>query len=385
MERLGSPLWPGIVFHLRILLFVNFSFAAEDTSECTFGSELVRLCGGGVAERKTEDGAMEALQAKRAAVKGALAEMRREKKALERKVRSAERVWHLTPFLKDAILIMVVLAGYSAEPAAKYLATVARKRRWPARSDEDLRREAEDVFLTWDDMEKLADLTSLESPSNPVAMKVALRNVEEWRLAQWVARLNEQQGVAPCTDQVLERYEQARARLPEELRPLYRGTAVEARARVWALGWRRRWGGRHGHVRVREDVPLEERREKAAQDVTERALTYSEPTYGKRFWGGNDILPNVFHLARNGENLRSGTETAVARNPETGTQNFQFWRPESGPNIGPGNRDVGTQNFQIFNLSVPNPGRKLVPESGLKIGPGKRATKRNIIVAHFPG
>ena len=32
-----------------------------------------------------------------------------------------------------------------------------------------------------------------------------------------------------------------------------------------ALRWRRRWGGRHGRIRVREDVPMEERRAKVAR------------------------------------------------------------------------------------------------------------------------
>ena len=124
----------------------------------------------------------------------------------------------------------------------------------------------EDAFLGigFEGLDEFTRLTSLASPTNEEAMKVAVRVVEEWRLAQWVARLNEEQGVAPPTSLVLERSEQARSRLPEALRPPRVGVAAEAKARMWALRWRQRHGGRHGRVRVREDVPLEEQRAKVA-------------------------------------------------------------------------------------------------------------------------
>ena len=208
---------------------------------------------------------MDALLERRAALRAALAEVGREKKSVKKAQVKDAKVWVLTPFLKSAVLIAYVLAGYAADPAARYLATVARKRGWPSKSEDDLKREAEEVFLAWDDMEELAALTRLENPSNPEAAKVAVRVVEEWRLAQWVLRLNEKQGVAASTALVLERREQASSRLPEGVRPPYLGTEAEARARMWARRWRLRWGARHGRIRVREDVPLEERRAKVAR------------------------------------------------------------------------------------------------------------------------
>ena len=210
---------------------------------------------------------MEALLERKAVLRAALAEIGREKKAMARKVKSAEErrrtAWVLTPFVRDVVLIAYVLAGYTADPAAKYLATEARKRSWPSKSEEDLKKEAEDVFLRCEDMAELADLTCLTCPAHVGATKVAVRVVEEWRLAQWVARLNERQGVAPATSLVLERAEQARLLLPEALRPRPFGVATEAKARMRAMRWRRRHGGRHGRIRVREDTPLEERRAKA--------------------------------------------------------------------------------------------------------------------------
>ena len=207
---------------------------------------------------------MEALLDKRAALRTALAEVSREKKKKKRAQLKDAKAWVFTPFLKEAVLVMYVLAGYAADPAARYLAMEARKRQWPSQTEDDLKRKAEEVFLECSDMGWLAELTCLESPSNPAAMKVAVRVVEEWRLAQWVLRLNERQGLAPSTAQVLARAEQAFERAPEGVRPPYLGAVAEARARMWAYRWRRRWGGRHARIRVREDVPLEERRVKVA-------------------------------------------------------------------------------------------------------------------------
>ena len=220
---------------------------------------------------------MDALLERRAALRAALADIGREKKKVKRAQAKGAQEWVLTPFLKSAVLIAYVLAGYTAEPAARYLATVARKRGWPDKSEDDLRREAEEVFLACGDMGQLAALTCLENPSNPEAARVAVRVVEEWRLAQWVSRLNEQQGVAPSTALVLERREQALSRLPDGVRPFYLGTEAEARARMWARRWRLRWGARHGRIRVREDVPLEERRAKAARQTISPQVPKSSP------------------------------------------------------------------------------------------------------------
>ena len=205
---------------------------------------------------------MDALLQKKAELRAALAEIGREKKKVKRAQDREAKVWVLTPFLKDVVLIMYVLAGYTAEPAARYLAMEAQRRRWPSKSEDDLRTEAEEVFLAFDDVGQLADLTCLENPSHPEAMKVAVKVVEEWRLAQWVWRLNAQQGVAPSTAQVLQRFEQTSSQLPDAVRPPYLGEATEARGRMSAHRFRQRWGGRHGRIRVQEDVPLEERRAK---------------------------------------------------------------------------------------------------------------------------
>ena len=80
----------------------------------------------------------------------------------------------------------------------------------------------------------------------------------------WARGLNTDKGVAPNTDAVLRRLETRRMALPETGRAPDRGTIAEARARMWASRWRRRWGGRHGRIRARDDVPLREMRSKVS-------------------------------------------------------------------------------------------------------------------------
>ena len=112
--------------------------------------------------------AMDALLERRAALRAALAEVGREKKKIKRAQVKEAKVWVLTPFLKSVVLIAYVLAGYTADPAARYLATVARKRGWPDKSEGDLMREAEEVFLACDE-DELAALTCLGNPSKCIA------------------------------------------------------------------------------------------------------------------------------------------------------------------------------------------------------------------------
>ena len=48
------------------------------------------------------------------------------------------------------------------------------------------------------------------------------------------------------------------------------GTAAEPRARVWAGALRQRWRGKHARIRVRDDIPLVELRDKVCQKIDRR-------------------------------------------------------------------------------------------------------------------
>ena len=206
---------------------------------------------------------MEALRERQKAIRAALAENKRSTRALEQaEERRQARAWRFTPWLRNVILILYFLTNHAKEPVIKYLATVARRRKWPPLSDGEIVRRVDDLYLEVD-MGELTALADAENPADASAMKEASRVCEEWRLAMWVERLNLERGVAPPIGMVLERYEETRGHLPEAARPPYRGVPAEAAARMWARRWRLWWGGRHGSVPAREDTPLEEKRNKA--------------------------------------------------------------------------------------------------------------------------
>ena len=88
------------------------------------------------------------------------------------------------------------------------------------------------------DEKELADLCDESNPSDRPAMHIAVRFWQERSLADWVEDANQQKGVAPSTEQVLERLERQRLQVPERSRPASRGFVADAKARMWALRWR---------------------------------------------------------------------------------------------------------------------------------------------------
>ena len=200
----------------------------------------------------------------------ALTQTNREFKAAQRQQerdRSRQaRFWQLPVEVLRPVLIAYFLAGCVADPAVKYLGGCGRRRHWPDKSEEELKRIIEDAFLRVDAAE-LAALTDECNPADEGAMKAALKMVSEWRLAAWARNLNEEHALAPSTEAVLQRYEDLRERMPDAARVPYRGTVADASARMWATKFRRRWKGRFGGMRVREEVPVLELRTKAGPQI----------------------------------------------------------------------------------------------------------------------
>lgn len=211
-----------------------------------------------------------------AAIADASAELKRAKRQARDKAKSEARAWQLSDCLRHSVLIVYALADYSALPAARFLSAAGRKRHWPEKSVEEMGTMVEDMFLQVDEVE-LADLTDVHNPADAQAMASAMPYVEEWRLMSWTTMLNREKGVAPSLAAILTQAERQRLQLPEAVRPGSHGTNIEVRARVWAGAWRRRWGGRHGGLSFREDVPLDQMRAKASA-WGERAHTNVSPT-----------------------------------------------------------------------------------------------------------
>lgn len=192
-----------------------------------------------------------------------LAELRRREK--EERVRA--RQWVLTHSMRHTVLIIVDQSQGDVEAAAMYLGAVAAERHWPTKSDLERRHVAEDVFIhaTCSDalLEDYVGLVDVVSTHDPDAMRVALRYALEWRVVNWARRQNLEKQLAPDTDQLLDRLEEERLKLPEGVRPPERGTSHSSAARKWASRLRERWGGCIASIKVREHVPLQEKRDKA--------------------------------------------------------------------------------------------------------------------------
>jgi hypothetical protein len=176
--------------------------------------------------------------------------------------RRAAKAWRLTEGLRRPVLILYLLADYTADAAVRYLSTGGKRRHWPPKSDEELAAVVEECFLHAD-ADELAALADTGNPLDVAAMKAAQRYLEEWHLVTWASGLNSVKGLAPTNEMVLQRAEETRLRLPEALRCESHGAINENRARKWARRWRLRWGGRLATPRVQEPLTLDEMRAKA--------------------------------------------------------------------------------------------------------------------------
>ena len=84
----------------------------------------------------------------------------------------------------------------------------------------------------------------------------------------WTRRLNEDKGLAPSIQAVLEKAEEIRVGLPEAARPASQGTSAEARSRMWLRRCRLRWGDKLARIRLREEL--------SQQDMAEKALEQNQ-------------------------------------------------------------------------------------------------------------
>ena len=175
--------------------------------------------------------------------------------------RSTARMWQMTPRLTKVALTIYMIAQYRADPAIKFLHIASQKRRWPSKTDEELQRMVEDLFLQAD-VDEVSRMCDLEEPDDLSATAEALKYVEEWRAIEYVKDLNSRLGVAPSTEDILLKVEENRLQIPGRCRPGSKGTAAEVKARIWAKRFRARWGGRYGKLRIADDMGLAEMQQK---------------------------------------------------------------------------------------------------------------------------
>ena len=209
------------------------------------------------------------LQRQKRAIDAALAVNRQELKRARWRQKDARRakasVWRLTALFSDIVLIIYVLTGYFLEPAIRFLRSVGLKHRWPQKSEDELGLIVEQMFAAAEP-DDIAALTDTTAPSKPAALRAATKRAQEWGLVAWARRLNEDKGVAPSTQAVLEKAEEMRVGFPEEVRPAAQGTSVDAKSRMWLRRWRLRWGGRLARIRLREELSQQYMVEKAFEE-----------------------------------------------------------------------------------------------------------------------
>ena len=188
---------------------------------------------------------------------GLQAAIRKERQATKR----AEKAWQLSASEKDVVLIIYVISDYVVAPAISFLERVGNKRHWPCRSRDDLQALTEDMFLAADPA-TVVSLCDRWQPLKPESMQVARRYVEEFGVVEWVGNANRQLGAAPSADALLQEMERRRVMFPAAARFPPLGNAKEIKGRVWAFRWRKRYGARIGRLRFREDISVEELRQK---------------------------------------------------------------------------------------------------------------------------
>ena len=210
---------------------------------------------------------MSALSEELAVVKGEKRQLKRSRDADLKRSRAAEaRAWRLTEPMRRTVLAMYYLADYDAEPAVRYLHSRSRQHQWPAKSDDEILTVVEDIFLRADVAEGAA-LSDCTSPMDAGVLRVALKQVEEWKVVRWAKQCNEELRVAPSTASLLDRLEENRMKIPEVSRPQTTGNVSMPKARLQARRIRKRWGGRYGATPAGEVLDPEEAREKVRPSI----------------------------------------------------------------------------------------------------------------------
>lgn len=209
---------------------------------------------------------MRRLAAQRAALEAEIAEIsareKRARRSEQTAARAAARNWVLVDAVLHTVLIIHALTDGAVDPASRYLAQAAAKRKWSEKTAEEL----DDLVLaTFSSapLDLLVGLTDEVEPADAEAMRSAQTYILEWRVVQWAIRLNSRKTpIAPSPDMVRMRWELERRQVPEGVRPPSRAGLSEKAVREWVRRWRARWDGKFGGLRLNTQPPLEEAVEK---------------------------------------------------------------------------------------------------------------------------
>lgn len=181
---------------------------------------------------------------------------------------SDERVRHLTARSARVVWIMYSLDSDPSGAVLHFLRGSGGKFRVCDIADKPLLEIAERSFLDAD-LEYVTALADVAHPADAKAMRVARRQLAEWKLFEWCESLNVNKGATPSTGALLRRAQQCGDALPDAIFALSPSGSIALVARAWAQKWRRRWGARLGTLRVRETLSVDEMRSKVLQFLFE--------------------------------------------------------------------------------------------------------------------
>ena len=190
-----------------------------------------------------------------AAVRRALRENKKARRSEACAKQSQARQWVLSAPASNTVLTIFALAD-AAEPAAHYLRAHAARCGWPSKTNEELEAYAVDHFVAADPAH-IAASSIEEDPVDAAAMRTAQRYLVEWRAVEWARDRVRGARVSPSSALFLQQYDGARLAVPEDVRPRCRGSASDSSARAWMRRLRKRWGGRYGRLRVRDEPSMD--------------------------------------------------------------------------------------------------------------------------------
>ncbi len=227
-------------------------------------------------------------------MESALAELLRQREAVNvgirratERLRAARRRAHatgrrrtlaevLTKNIARTVYTLYVISDFDASVPLTWLERRAREGQIDRSALLGLRGEDIAASLVVAFPDGFLDLTHPESATARRRLQRCHEYFCELKLFKWVLELNSRKGVAPSTSHLVERYLSTWPVGVHALAPpsLQRLLARPFSVRMWAVRWRRRWGVRHGKLKIRTVCAEAEMCQK------ERG---SEPVFGSHF------------------------------------------------------------------------------------------------------
>ena len=237
------------------------------------------------------------LRARRAELHAELRSLRRPLRNLQEQERKRRRLTReaaaatLSPRDRQLILCTFWMVDFVVADALTLLEQVRGPPAWGSLEAPGRGTLVEDLFLATDihEVEAWVDATREENLPRMVELWVIHA---EWRTAQWVARVNNERGVAPSSMLVYDRNSQHLRSTPEAVQhrcPRHRTANAK---RLWAVRWRQRWGAAMGTLNMGDVDPPDVLLEKAWQ---RSKFLRPPPSKWDLFWPpGGLILGSVF-------------------------------------------------------------------------------------------